>query len=101
MSASISDPDVAAVLPVRWSVVALLLLSLISLPIVVCMPLTSDTVLYDLQARNILDGGVMYRDILEPNLPGAVWIHLLVRSIAGWSLEVMRCADLFIVAAAA
>lgn len=100
MSASISDPDVAAVLPVRWSVVALLLLSLISLPIVVCMPLTSDTVLYDLQARNILDGGVMYRDILEPNLPGAVWIHLLVRSIAGWSSEVMRCADLFIVAAA-
>jgi len=100
MSSSISTSDDTAVLPVRWSVAALIVLLLISLPIVVCMPLTSDTVLYDLQARTILHGGVMYRDILEPNLPGAVWLHLLIRSVGGWSSEVMRSFDLLIVTAA-
>ncbi|MCA9008191.1 MAG: hypothetical protein KDB01_00520 [Planctomycetaceae bacterium] len=100
MALSTSDSVDAPVLPVRWSVPALMLLLLISLPIVVCMPITSDTVLYDLQARNVLGGGVMYRDILEPNLPGAVWIHLLIRSIVGWSSELMRCFDLLIVSAA-
>ena len=100
MALSTSNSVDAPVLPVRWSVPALILLLLISLPIVVCMPLTADTVLYDLQARNVLAGGVMYRDILEPNLPGAVWIHILIRSIVGWSSELMRCFDLLIVSAA-
>ncbi len=100
MSSSRTTSDDSIVLPADWSVTALLLLLLIGLPIVVSMPLTSDTVLYDLQARNILDGGVMYRDILEPNLPGAVWLHLLIRSVGGWSSEVMRISDLLIVATA-
>lgn len=100
MALSTSDSADAPVLPVRWSVPALILLLLISLPIVVCMPITSDTVLYDLQAKNVFAGGVMYRDILEPNLPGAVWIHMLIRSIVGWSSELMRCFDLLIVSAA-
>ncbi|MCA9057795.1 MAG: hypothetical protein KDA85_04825 [Planctomycetaceae bacterium] len=80
--------------------VALLFLLLLSVPIVVCMPLTSDTVLYDLQARTVLKGGVLYRDILEPNLPGIVWLHLLIRSLFGWSSVVIRLVDLILVGAA-
>ncbi|MFN9977474.1 MAG: hypothetical protein ACK58T_46975, partial [Phycisphaerae bacterium] len=40
---------------------ALLGLLLLSIPIVVCMPLTSDTVLFDLQAKIVLNGGALYR----------------------------------------
>lgn len=64
------------------------------------MPLTSDTVLYDLQAKTVLSGGILYRDILEPNLPGIVWAHLIIRSLVGWSSEAIRMADLFIVGSA-
>ena len=35
-------------------------------------PLTNDTALYDLQSRMLKDGAVLYRDVLEPNLPGVV-----------------------------
>jgi hypothetical protein len=58
------------------------------------MPLTNDTALYDLQASVVQRGGVLYRDILEPNLPGVVWIHLTVRSLLGDSSEAMRLFDL-------
>ncbi len=78
----------------------LLIVLVVSIPLFVCMPLTSDTVLYDMHARMVLDGGVLYRDLLEPNLPGAVWIHMLLRSLIGWSSEAIRAADLLIVASA-
>ncbi|MCA9063578.1 MAG: hypothetical protein KDA96_10980 [Planctomycetaceae bacterium] len=84
----------------RVMLLALVLLLVVSLPIVVCMPLTSDTVLYDLQARTVLSGGILYRDILEPNLPGIVWCHLLIRSVVGWSSEAMRIVDLLTVGTA-
>ena len=58
------------------------------------MPLTNDTVMYDLQARNLLNGGVQYRDILEPNLPGVVWLHVAIRALLGWSSVAMRLTDL-------
>lgn len=58
------------------------------------MPLTNDAALFDLQARLLRDGGVLYRDILEPNLPGVVWLHVLVRSLFGESSEVLRLFDL-------
>lgn len=89
-----------SILTVKATVLATVLLVVISAPIVVCMPLTSDTVLYDLQAKTVQTGGVLYRDILEPNLPGVVWIHLLVREIGDWSSEAMRIADLLIVGSA-
>lgn len=84
----------------RWGCAAFCLLLLVFVPLFVRMPLTSDTVLYDLQARTVLSGGVLYRDILEPNLPGVVWVHLLVRSLVGWSSEAMRLVDLLIVGSA-
>ncbi|MEZ6066987.1 MAG: hypothetical protein R3B90_15085 [Planctomycetaceae bacterium] len=68
-----------------------------NLPIVVCRPLGPDPVLYDLQARVLLEGGTLYRDIIEPNLPGVVAVHALVRSVAGWSPLALRVADLLIV----
>ncbi|MCP4175577.1 MAG: hypothetical protein GY758_32930 [Fuerstiella sp.] len=65
-------------------------------PLFVCMPLNSDTALFDLQAECVLDGGVLYRDIVEPNLPGVVWIHLAIRPLVGWSSEAIRVVDLLI-----
>ena len=44
-----------------------------------------------------MQGGVLYRDIVEPNLPGIVWVHIALRSVIGWSSEAMRLADLLIV----
>ena len=67
---------------------------MLSVPLFIGLPLNSDTALYDVQARSVFNGGVAYRDIIEPNLPGALWIHLGIRSFAGWSSEVMRCVDL-------
>ena len=61
------------------------------------LTLTPDAVLYDVQARCLLEGGVLYRDVLEPNLPGIVWVHAVVRSVAGWSAEVLRSFDLCVV----
>lgn len=63
-------------------------------PLFLRAPLGPDPVMYDLQAGLIQDGGVLYRDILEPNLPGVVWVHGLVRSCAGWSPEALRAFDL-------
>jgi len=71
-----------------------IILLAIRVPLFVCAPLGPDPVMYDLQARVVENGGVLYRDILEPNLPGAVWIHLAVRSAAGWSSEALRAFDL-------
>lgn len=74
------------------------LLLLVLGPLFVCMPLNSDTALFDLQAECVLEGGVLYRDIVEPNLPGVVWIHLAVRPLVGWSSEAIRTVDLLIFA---
>ena len=79
-----------------WSFFLLLLLS--QIPIFVQQTLTPDTVLYDLQAKCLLNGGVLYRDVLEPNLPGIVWVHAIVRSVIGWSSPAFLIFDLFVVA---
>ncbi|MBC8290253.1 MAG: hypothetical protein H8E37_08045 [Planctomycetes bacterium] len=66
----------------------------LAVPMFLRMPETNDAEMFDLQAWLIADGGVMYRDVLEPNLPGVVWIHLLVRTIGGSSSEALRFFDL-------
>jgi len=76
---------------VTWAVWAVLVAIL--LPMFLRMPLTNDTVLYDLQARWIGEGAVPYSDYIEPNLPGAVWIHQAIRSIVGQSSEAFRLFD--------
>ena len=78
-----------------WSAVALSLIA--GVPLFVCMPPWTDATLYDVAARNILRGGVHYRDVFDTNLPGMVWATAAIRSIAGWSCEGIRIADLLIV----
>lgn len=84
----------------RLPAVAIAVLLLTAGPLFVCMPVNSDTALFDVQARQVLKDGVLYRDIVEPNLPGVVWVHLAIRSLFGWSSEAMRFADLMIFGAA-
>lgn len=76
----------------------LLLLVISQVPLFLQLTLTPDTVLYDLQARLILEDGVLYRDIVEPNLPGVVWVHAGLRFLFGWSPLVLRVFDLGVVA---
>jgi hypothetical protein len=63
-------------------------------PVFLCLPPWCDVVQYDLCARNVLEGGVHYRDAMDTNLPGAVWIHAAVRGLLGWRSETLRGADL-------
>lgn len=39
--------------------------------------------MYDVAARNILRGGVHYRDVFDTNLPGIVWLMAAIRSAKG------------------
>src|ERR1700691_570928 len=75
----------------------LLAILVVGVPLFVCMPLWVDVTYYDICARNILDGGVHYRDIFETNLPGMVWLHALIRPMIGWSSEAIRIVDLGVV----
>ncbi len=78
---------------------ALLLLGLVAVPLHLCMPLFSDVIHYDLSARNILRGGVHYRDVLDINLPGMVWVHVAARSLVGWRSEALRALNVLVVGA--
>jgi len=77
-----------------WAVLAMLWA--VQVPLFLAMPITNDAAVYDIQARQVWEGGVLYRDIFEPNLPGVVWMHLLVRLSLGWSSEALRCFDLIL-----
>jgi hypothetical protein len=76
---------------------ALLLVVVFWVPLLLCMPLWHDVAHYDICARNVLHGGVHYRDIADLNLPGMVWAHAAVRSLLGWSSEALRVVDLAVV----
>lgn len=84
----------------KLALAVLVLLWAVQTPLFLAMPITNDATVYDVQARHALAGGVLYRDLFETNLPGAVWIHMLVRSVAGWSGEALRGFDLLMFAAA-
>ncbi|MEQ9407130.1 MAG: hypothetical protein RIK87_05365 [Fuerstiella sp.] len=79
-----------------WLLAGIVALLVVVGPLFVCMPVNSDSALFDVQADRLLHGGILYRDIVEPNLPGVVWIHTAVRSLLGWSSEALRTADLLI-----
>ncbi|MBV9125404.1 MAG: hypothetical protein JO112_18770, partial [Planctomycetes bacterium] len=63
------------------------------LPLFLCLPLWYDPVHYDICARTVLRGGVMYRDVFDNNLPGVIWVHMVVRGLFGWRPEVLNLAD--------
>jgi hypothetical protein len=60
------------------------------------MPPWTDVTLYDLAARNVLRGGVHYRDIFDTNLPGMVWCFAMIRQLVGPSSEGLRVMDLLV-----
>jgi hypothetical protein len=80
---------------------ALALLAVVGVPLFLRMGPWVDVTHYDLAARNVLQGGVHYRDIFDTNLPGMVWLHVVIRSAFGWSFEAIRAVDLLMVAASA
>jgi hypothetical protein len=66
----------------------------VGVPTFLRMPVWCDITLYDLAARNLLRGGVHYRDLFDTNTPGYVWLLTVVRSLVGWSSEALRSVDL-------
>ncbi|QDT97930.1 hypothetical protein [Gimesia aquarii] len=72
------------------------LILILNVPLFIRMPLATDVVLYDLQAQMALNDGVLYKDMFETNLPGIVWLHMLVRSLVGMSSDAIRIVDLII-----
>jgi hypothetical protein len=86
----------------RWSfrlaVFLLIVLVLVALPLFLCMPLYADVTTFDLGARNLLRGGVHYRDAYDNSLPGMVWLHVGIRSLLGWRPEAIRLVDFLVVA---
>ncbi|MDB5313491.1 MAG: hypothetical protein JWO38_7693, partial [Gemmataceae bacterium] len=81
-----------------WAVVALVLVG--GVPLFLCMPPWTDVTLYDVAARNVLRGGVHYRDVFDTNLPGVVWAMAAIRATCGWSYEALRAWDLILVGTA-
>ena len=78
--------------------IALIVLSVaIGVPLFLRTPLWCDLTLYDLAAKNILGGGTHYQDIFDTNTPGFVWLLVGIRSVFGWSPEVLRAIDLLVV----
>lgn len=84
----------------RWNIgiclgwLTLAVFVVVGAPLFLCMPLWADVTLYDLAARNLLQGGVHYRDIFDTNLPGMVWLQLGCRTLFGWSSPALRAVDL-------
>ena len=57
-----------------WLARAVLVAALAAgVPLFLRMPPWCDLTLYDVAARNLLAGGVHYRDVFDTNLPGFVW----------------------------
>ena len=95
-ASSLMDSRATWPLVMAWAALAGLLL--INLPAFLYMGLDSDISMYDLVARRVLRGDVHYRDLLETNFPGIVWLHIAFRSLFGWSSEALRSVDFSIIA---
>jgi hypothetical protein len=78
--------------------VAVLIALIIGLPFYLRLPLWCDITLYDLATRNLLAGGIHYRDLFDTNLPGFVWLLTALRWLFGPSAIVVRIADLVVIA---
>ena len=70
---------------------------LIGVPLFLRSPPWCDLTLYQLAARNLLHGGVHYRDLFDTNLPGFVWVMTLIYAVFGASTVAVRAIDLAIV----
>lgn len=70
-----------------------------SVPLFACAPVWPDVTFYDVCARNLLEGGVHYRDVFDTNLPGMPWLHALVRALFGYGTVPIRLVDVAVVGA--
>ncbi|QJW97239.1 hypothetical protein [Frigoriglobus tundricola] len=70
----------------------------VGLPLFLRSPPWCDLTLYQLAARNILHGGVHYRDLFDTNLPGFVWMMTALSAAFGPNAIAVRLLDLVIVA---
>ena len=78
-----------------WSLILALLV--VNVPAFVCMGLDPDVLQWDLCTRAVLEGGVLYRDSAENNLPGMFVPLAAIHTLFGWRSEVLRAADLLII----
>lgn len=69
------------------------------LPLFLRMPPWVDNTWYDLCARSVLRGEVVYREIFWHGLPGMIWLQTAVRAAFGWSSEALRAVDAAVVGA--
>lgn len=76
-------------------------LLVVGVPLLLRMPLWSDVTLYDVSAREMLKGGVHYRDVFDTNPPGFPWLLVIIRAVLGKSALALRLVDLAIVVAIA
>ncbi len=86
----------------RWAAtgwVAVVVAVTVGGPLFVRMPPWCDLTLYQVAARNLLDGGVLYRDVFDTNLPGFVTLLAGLQAVCGPSVAAVRLADLGIVTA--
>lgn len=82
-----------------WAARALAAAALaVGVPLFLRMPPWCDLTLYQMAARNLLEGGTHYKDIFDTNLPGFVWALTLIQWVFGESVLAVRAADLLIVA---
>jgi hypothetical protein len=77
-----------------WSAVIVLLVT--NGPLFLCMPIIDDAALWNLHAQVLLDGGMPYRDVLETNPPGTLWLVASIRWLLGPSSVALRAVDLAI-----
>ena len=77
----------------------LLALAVWLVPFFLSMPLSTDTVAHDAQARAMENGDLIYRDVDHNGMPGILYLHLLVRKVTGPSSEGMRAFDLVVLTA--
>jgi hypothetical protein len=69
----------------------------VGLPLFLRSPPWCDITLYQMAARNLVNGGVHYRDIFDTNLPGFVWVMTALYSVFGPNVVAVRVLDLLIV----
>ena len=69
----------------------------VGVPLFLRSPPWCDITLYQLAARNLLHGGVHYRDLFDTNLPGFVWAMTALSALFGPSTVAVRVVDLLVV----
>lgn len=69
----------------------------VGVPLFLRSPPWCDITLYLMAARNLLHGGVHYRDLFDTNLPGFVWAMTAISAAFGPNVLVVRLVDLLVV----